>query len=26
MMESALPLKVPLKVEGHYADNWYDLK
>ncbi len=26
IMESALPLKVPLKVDGHYAKTWYDLK
>jgi DNA polymerase I len=26
MMESALTLKVPLKVEGHVASSWYDLK
>jgi DNA polymerase-1 len=26
IMETALPLKVPLKVDGHYADTWYDLK
>jgi DNA polymerase-1 len=26
IMETALPLKVPLKVDGHYAETWYDLK
>jgi len=26
IMETALPLKVPLKVDGHYAKTWYDLK
>ena len=25
-MESAFQMKVPLKVEGTYAKNWYDLK
>jgi DNA polymerase I-like protein with 3'-5' exonuclease and polymerase domains len=25
-MEHALPLRVPLQVEGHYAETWYDLK
>jgi DNA polymerase-1 len=26
IMEHALPLRVPLQVEGHYAETWYDLK
>ena len=26
IMEHALPLHVPLQVEGHYAETWYDLK
>lgn len=26
IMEHALPLRVPLQVEGHYAATWYDLK
>ncbi len=26
IMETALPLKVPLKVDGHFAKTWYDLK
>jgi len=26
IMENALPLRVPLQVEGHYAETWYDLK
>jgi DNA polymerase-1 len=26
IMENALPLRVPLQVEGHFAETWYDLK
>jgi DNA polymerase-1 len=26
IMEHALPLQVPLQVEGHFAKTWYDLK
>lgn len=26
IMEHALALRVPLQVEGHYAETWYDLK
>ena len=26
IMEHALPLRVPLQVEGHFAETWYDLK
>jgi DNA polymerase-1 len=26
IMEHALTLRVPLEVEGHYAETWYDLK
>jgi DNA polymerase I-like protein with 3'-5' exonuclease and polymerase domains len=26
IMETALPLNVPLVVEGKYAATWYDLK
>ncbi len=26
IMEHALPMQVPLQVEGHFAETWYDLK
>jgi DNA polymerase-1 len=26
IMEHALPLNVPLQVDGHFAKTWYDLK